>query len=86
MGVWPHFCPRSPLEKLVSSMSDLPKRLASRKRVSAEEFAAVMEQREQFYNKVDFSPPGDIKNLFPGTWYLERVDEMYRRKYARCPV
>lgn len=43
--------PGSPLEKLVSSMSDLPKRLASRKRVSAEEFTAIMDQREQFYHK-----------------------------------
>ncbi|KAM5294643.1 hydroxymethylglutaryl-CoA synthase, mitochondrial [Glossophaga mutica] len=84
--VSPDASPGSPLEKLVSSMSDLPKRLASRKRVSAEEFTAIMEQREQFYHKVNFSPPGDRKNLFPGTWYLERVDELYRRKYARCPV
>ena len=41
----------SPLEKLASSMSDLPERLASRKRMSAEEFTAIMEQREQFYHK-----------------------------------
>ncbi|KAF6074664.1 3-hydroxy-3-methylglutaryl-CoA synthase 2 [Phyllostomus discolor] len=78
--------PGSPLEKLVSSMSDLPERLASRKRMSAEEFTAIMDQREQFFHKVNFSPPGDTKNLFPGTWYLERVDELHRRKYARCPV
>ncbi|XP_039111576.1 hydroxymethylglutaryl-CoA synthase, mitochondrial isoform X2 [Hyaena hyaena] len=78
--------PGSPLEKLVSSMSDLPKRLASRKRMSPEEFTEIMDQREQFYHKVNFSPPGDISSLFPGTWYLERVDELYRRKYARRPV
>ncbi|XP_072823994.1 hydroxymethylglutaryl-CoA synthase, mitochondrial isoform X2 [Vicugna pacos] len=78
--------PGSPLEKLVSSTSDLPKRLASRKRVSPEEFTEIMEQREQFYQKANFSPPGDKNSLFPGTWYLERVDEMYRRKYARRPV
>ena len=35
---------------------------------------------------VNFSPPGDKNSLFPGTWYLERVDELYRRKYARRPV
>ncbi|XP_076975839.1 hydroxymethylglutaryl-CoA synthase, mitochondrial [Tamandua tetradactyla] len=78
--------PGSPLDKLVSSVSDLPERLASRKRVSAEEFTDIMNQREHFYHKVDFSPPGDTSNLFPGTWYLERVDELYRRKYARRPV
>uniref|UniRef100_A0A2K6TBU9 3-hydroxy-3-methylglutaryl-CoA synthase 2 n=1 Tax=Saimiri boliviensis boliviensis TaxID=39432 RepID=A0A2K6TBU9_SAIBB len=76
----------SPLDKLVSSTSDLPKRLASRKRVSAEEFTEVMNQREQFYHKVNYSPPGDTSSLFPGTWYLERVDELHRRTYARRPV
>lgn len=78
--------PGSTLEKLVSSVSDLPKRLDSRRRMSPEEFTEIMNQREQFYHKVNFSPPGDTSNLFPGTWYLERVDEMHRRKYARCPV
>ncbi|CAK6439332.1 unnamed protein product [Pipistrellus nathusii] len=78
--------PGSPLEKLVSSLSDLPERLDSRKRMSPEEFTKIMEQREQFFHKVNFSPPADTTSLFPGTWYLERVDELYRRKYARCPV
>uniref|UniRef100_A0A2K5DM69 Hydroxymethylglutaryl-CoA synthase n=1 Tax=Aotus nancymaae TaxID=37293 RepID=A0A2K5DM69_AOTNA len=62
--------PGSPLDKLVSSTSDLPKRLASRKCVSPEEFTEIMNQREQFYHKVNFSPPGDTSSLFPGTWYL----------------
>nr|KAF6413328.1 3-hydroxy-3-methylglutaryl-CoA synthase 2 [Molossus molossus] len=78
--------PGSPLEQLVSSMADLPTRLAARRRISAEEFTEIMEQREHFYHKVNFSPPGDTSSLFPGTWYLERVDELHRRKYARCPV
>ncbi|ERE92077.1 hydroxymethylglutaryl-CoA synthase [Cricetulus griseus] len=78
--------PGSPLEELVSSVSDLPKRLDSRRRMTPEEFTEIMNQREQFYHKVNFSPPGDTRNLFPGTWYLERVDEMHRRKYARRPV
>ncbi|KAL6044255.1 hypothetical protein STEG23_019935, partial [Scotinomys teguina] len=78
--------PGSSLEKLVSSVSDLPKRLDSRRRMSPEEFTDIMNEREQFYHKVNFSPPGDTSNLFPGTWYLERVDEMHRRKYARRPI
>ncbi|KAM5162801.1 hydroxymethylglutaryl-CoA synthase, mitochondrial [Callospermophilus lateralis] len=78
--------PGSPLDTLVNSISDLPNRLASRKRMSPEEFTEIMNQREQFFHKVNFSPPGDTNNLFPGTWYLERVDEMHRRKYARRPI
>nr|QDR47884.1 hydroxymethylglutaryl-CoA synthase 2 [Camelus dromedarius] len=78
--------PGSPLANLVSSLSNLPKRLDSRKRMSPEEFTEIMDQREQFFHKVNFSPPADTTSLFPGTWYLERVDELHRRKYARCPV
>ncbi|KAM5201494.1 hydroxymethylglutaryl-CoA synthase, mitochondrial [Hipposideros larvatus] len=78
--------PGSPLEKLVSSTSDLPKRLDSRKRMSAQEFTEVMNQREQFFHKANFTPPGDLNSLYPGTWYLERVDELHRRTYARRPV
>ncbi|XP_012617316.2 hydroxymethylglutaryl-CoA synthase, mitochondrial [Microcebus murinus] len=78
--------PGSPLEQLVSSTSDLPKRLDSRKRMSPEEFTEIMNEREQFYHKVNFSPPGDINSLFPGTWYLEQVDQLHRRKYARRPI
>uniref|UniRef100_A0A2K5DM95 Hydroxymethylglutaryl-CoA synthase n=1 Tax=Aotus nancymaae TaxID=37293 RepID=A0A2K5DM95_AOTNA len=70
--------PGSPLDKLVSSTSDLPKRLASRKCVSPEEFTEIMNQREQFYHKVNFSPPGDTSSLFPGT--------CLSRSYARRPV
>ena len=29
---------------------------------------------------------GSIDRLFPGTWYLTRVDEMHRRQYERRPL
>lgn len=35
----------------MSSVSDLPKRLDSRRRMSPEEFTDIMNQREQFYHK-----------------------------------
>lgn len=38
------------------------------------------------HSTANFSPPGDTNSLFPGTWYLERVDELHRRKYARRPI
>lgn len=27
-----------------------------------------------------------MEDLFPGTWYLTRVDEKHRREYARTPL
>ncbi|XP_049567615.1 LOW QUALITY PROTEIN: hydroxymethylglutaryl-CoA synthase, mitochondrial [Orcinus orca] len=51
--------PHPPTEKLVSSTSDLPKCLTSRKHMSPEKFTEITDQREQFYHKVNFSPLGE---------------------------
>lgn len=34
----------------------------------------------------DHAPHGSQADLFPGTWYLTRVDAKYRREYARKPI
>ena len=31
----------------------------------------------------NYIPQGSVDELFPGTWYLSRVDEKHRREYAR---
>ncbi|XP_070602963.1 hydroxymethylglutaryl-CoA synthase, mitochondrial-like isoform X2 [Erythrolamprus reginae] len=78
-----NFAPGSHLEKLVSSLSDLETRLGSRKCVSPEKFNEILKVREDTHNSVDHIPHGSKDDLFPGTWYLEQVDEKNRRKYAR---
>ena len=30
-----------------------------------------------------YVPQGAVEELFPGTWYLTRVDEKHRREYSR---
>lgn len=32
------------------------------------------------------APQGSPEDLFPGTWYLTRVDDKYRREYTRKPI
>ncbi|KAL0181903.1 hypothetical protein M9458_021278, partial [Cirrhinus mrigala] len=34
----------------------------------------------------NYIPQGSVDELFPGTWYLTRVDEKHRRQYARCSM
>lgn len=34
----------------------------------------------------NYRPRGSVDDLFPGTWYLIRVDEKHRREYARRPL
>ncbi|KAJ7338669.1 hypothetical protein JRQ81_012571 [Phrynocephalus forsythii] len=78
--------PGSPLEKLVSSLSNLQLRLDSRKCVPPEKFAEIMKIREDTHHLVDHTPHGSKDDLFPGTWYIEHVDDKNRRKYARKSI
>jgi len=38
--------------------------------------------REENHNAAPYKPTGSIDNIWPGTYYLESIDEKYRRKYA----
>uniref|UniRef100_A0A671NXK1 Hydroxymethylglutaryl-CoA synthase n=1 Tax=Sinocyclocheilus anshuiensis TaxID=1608454 RepID=A0A671NXK1_9TELE len=78
--------PGSSLDKLVSSLCDLQARLDSRKKVSPDVFAQNMKLREETHHLANYIPQGSVEELFPGTWYLTRVDEKHRRQYARRSV
>jgi hypothetical protein len=38
--------------------------------------------REENHNVAPYQPTGSIDNIWPGAYYLESIDEKYRRKYA----
>ena len=75
--------PNSPLSRLMSTLSDIPQRLSSRKVISPAEFEAIMKLREDTHHKSSYSPVGDVQHLFPGTYYLANVDDKFRRTYDR---
>ena len=37
--------------------------------------------REKAHLKNNYKPEGSAETLFPGTYYLAEVDDMFRRKY-----
>lgn len=79
--------------KFVSSTADMaqklnvPARLASRSVVDPAVFDQVMLLREQTHNAKSYVPVASAgpENLFPGTYYLESVDDKFRRSYKRTP-
>lgn len=73
----------SPLNLLVTSLKDIPERLASRLQVEPEEFVKTLTAREIAHNKNNYSPSCSENELFPGTYYLTNVDEKFRRTYQR---
>lgn len=78
--------PGSALWKLMASLEDLKPRLDSRECVEPSIFADTMKLREDTHHLSKYTPVGAVEDLFPGTWFLTYVDEMYRRQYSRKPV
>lgn len=37
--------------------------------------------RHQAHLKKGYTPKGDVSTIVPGTYYLERVDDMFKREY-----
>lgn len=73
----------SALYKLKSNLSYVKKQLDQRKKVSPEKFSSILELREKNCHKAPYEPVGDIGDLFSGTYYLTKVDDMHRRFYSR---
>jgi hydroxymethylglutaryl-CoA synthase len=38
--------------------------------------------RKQAHLQKDYTPQGDVSNIAPGTYYLEKVDGMFKREYS----
>ncbi|XP_014477666.1 PREDICTED: hydroxymethylglutaryl-CoA synthase 1 [Dinoponera quadriceps] len=73
----------SDLAKIVTALSYVKSQLEARQRVSPADYTKTLALREQNYHVVPFTPESSTANMFPGTYYLTQVDEMYRRTYAR---
>ncbi|KAJ2804418.1 3-hydroxy-3-methylglutaryl coenzyme A synthase, partial [Coemansia furcata] len=64
----------------------LKERLEARTKVSPVEFERAMELREKTHNAQEYEPTGNVDELFPGTYYLQKIDSMWRRAYGRTPL
>eukprot|EP01126_Amoeba_proteus_P038962 TRINITY_DN4087_c0_g1_i2.p1 TRINITY_DN4087_c0_g1~~TRINITY_DN4087_c0_g1_i2.p1 ORF type:complete len:454 (-),score=77.14 TRINITY_DN4087_c0_g1_i2:143-1504(-) len=60
-------------------------RLKQRKWLKPKKFATILALREVQYRLTDrgYSPNGTTTDFYPGTYYLERIDEQHRRYYKR---
>ncbi|XP_008208687.1 hydroxymethylglutaryl-CoA synthase 1 [Nasonia vitripennis] len=75
----------SALSKLVTNLSYVKTQLEARRKVHPEEYTETLALREKNCHTVPFEPQSSIDNMFPGTYYLVKVDELYRRTYERIP-
>ncbi|KAH7048408.1 hydroxymethylglutaryl-coenzyme A synthase C terminal-domain-containing protein [Macrophomina phaseolina] len=66
----------------IAEKVDLHRRLEAREVVAPELYDEMCNLREQAHLKKGFKPSGAVERIRPGTYYLEDVDEMFRRSYA----
>ncbi|KAK0618489.1 hydroxymethylglutaryl-CoA synthase [Bombardia bombarda] len=61
---------------------DFMARLSKRKVATPEEYEDACALREKAYGAKSYTPTGDVDSMFPGTYYLESIDDLYRRAYT----
>lgn len=71
------------LSALVDNLKKSIDNLEKRTRVTPERFTEVLGIRQKSLHQAPYVPVSDKDDLFPGTWYLSRIDEMHRRYYER---
>lgn len=74
------------LERLAASLG-ISRALARRRRATPEEFSGALALAEARWGARDYRPSAEaVAAVAPGVWYLEGVDDKYRRRYERKPL
>ncbi|KAK5652725.1 hypothetical protein OQA88_9578 [Cercophora sp. LCS_1] len=66
----------------ISQVLDIPNRLVARRAVPPETYDSMCDLRKKAHLQKDFTPEGDVSTIEPGTYYLEKVDDMFKRFYS----
>ncbi|KAJ2715474.1 3-hydroxy-3-methylglutaryl coenzyme A synthase, partial [Coemansia spiralis] len=75
---------RGDTSKIAATLA-LASRLDNRIKVAPADFEKAMLLREKTHNAQDYEPTGPTTELLPGTYYLQKIDSMWRRAYGRIP-
>ncbi|KAF2032325.1 hydroxymethylglutaryl-CoA synthase [Setomelanomma holmii] len=65
----------------IAKQLDIPARLESRRVVAPEVYDEMCNLREKAHLQKNYTPTGKTDGLFPGTYYLTNIDDMFRRTY-----
>lgn len=70
------------VEHIRSKMA-LLERLQAMEVVPCQTYVDALKTRESTHNAIDYTPKGDVKDIWDGAYYLEKIDKTWRRSYAR---
>ncbi|KAH6900591.1 hydroxymethylglutaryl-coenzyme A synthase C terminal-domain-containing protein [Thelonectria olida] len=66
----------------IADILDIPARLDARRAVPPATYDKMCDLRKQAHLQKDYTPKGEISTITPGTYYLTKVDDMFKREYA----
>lgn len=66
----------------ISKVLSLPTRLVERRAVPPETYDSMCDLRKKAHLQKGYTPQGDVSTIAPGTYYLENVDDMFKRTYS----
>ena len=69
--------------KIINNNIDIFQRLKERKKVSPFLYESILLKKEKLYLKNNYIPQGKIEDLFEGTFYLTKVDHLWKRYYSQ---
>ncbi|KAK7749840.1 3-hydroxy-3-methylglutaryl coenzyme A synthase [Cytospora paraplurivora] len=69
----------------ISKVLDVKSRLQQRRAVDPEVYGQICDLRKQAHLQKDYRPQGDLSNIASGVYYLDEVDNFFRRKYQKKP-
>ncbi|CAD6585570.1 MAG: hypothetical protein TREMPRED_004177 [Tremellales sp. Tagirdzhanova-0007] len=75
--------------RVAGSTADFARKIGLRERLAAmevrscDEYVTALKLREANHNAVKYTPQGSLDNIWPGSYYLDGVDNLYRRTYTQ---
>ena len=71
--------------KIINNNKDIFQRLNERIKVTPFLYESILLKKEKLYLKNDYIPQGKTEDLFEGTFYLTKVDHLWKRYYVQKP-
>ena len=72
-------------KKIVKNNIDIFQRLNERIKMTPFLYESILLKKEKLYLKNDYIPQGKTEDLFDGTFYLTKVDNLWKRYYSQKP-
>ena len=72
-------------KKIIKNNEDIFIHLNERIKISPYLYESILLKKEKLYLKNNYIPQGNIEDLFEGTFYLTKMDNLWRRYYSQKP-